>query len=259
MNHKTVNEYRVRMPVIASSLRLSPMVIASLLSMSVTGFAEPSFNNMKIEGQMNSSVEWFALLSVLSILPLLVVSLTTFTRNIVVLSLLRQALGLQQTPPNMVMIALAFFLSAFTMTPTLTQSFHDGVEPYMEKQLGASDAIQKAWYPIRDFMVRQTRESDLIMVHGLAKEKIPERAEDLKPVYLIPAFMLGELKMAFQIGFIIFLPFLLIDLVVASILMSLGMIMVPPVTISLPMKILLFIIIDGWNLVAQTLVNSVTQ
>lgn len=196
-------------------------------------------------------------LTALSFLVLFLVAATTFTRNIIVLSLTRQALGLQQMPPNIVLVALAFFLMLFVMSPVLERSYESGVKPYMENRITLQVVAPKAWEPFREFLIRQTRESDLALVYELAKEPLPKRAEDVAPTRLVPAFMLSELKIAFQIGFVIFLPFVIIDLVVASILMSLGMIMVPPITVSLPLKIMLFLLIDGWGLVAQALVRSV--
>lgn len=206
---------------------------------------------------LGSPVSVFVMLTALSCIPFLVIALTTFTRNIVVLSLVRQALGLQQTPPNIVLIVLAFFLTGLGMSTTLQSSYDAGVKPYMEQKLGAEAALNKAWEPLRDFMVRQTREPELRLVYELAHAPLPETPEALTPTRLIPAFMLSELKIAFQIGFVIFLPFLLIDLMVAAILMALGMIMVPPVTISLPLKIMLFLLIDGWGLIARALLHSV--
>lgn len=205
----------------------------------------------------NSPVGVFALLTLLSFLPFMVIALTTFTRNIVVLSFVRHALGLQTTPPNMVLIVLAGFLTLAVMSPTLKESYDSGAKPYLSGEEGAEASAQKAWVPLRDFMIRQTHEDDLRLIYGLSKEPLPKSAELLSPVRLVPAFMLSELKIAFQIGFMIFLPFLIIDLIVAAILMSLGMIMVPPITISLPLKIMLFLLIDGWGLIAQTLIRSV--
>lgn len=206
---------------------------------------------------MTSPISAIALLTALSLIPLFLVAATTFTRNIIVLSLVRQALGLQQTPPNIVLISLAFFLTLFVMGPVLNTSYENAVQPYLANKMKLQEAAPRAWEPFRDFMIRQTREADLALVYDLAKEPLPRTAADLSPTRLIPAFMLSELKIAFQIGFVIFLPFVIIDLVVASILMSLGMIMVPPVTISLPLKIMLFLLIDGWGLVAQALIRSV--
>lgn len=207
--------------------------------------------------QIDSPASMFVLMTVLSFVPFLVIALTTFTRNIVVFSLVRQALGLQQTPPNIVLIVLSLFLALFVMAPTLQTSYDKGIKPFLANKTSIDRAAEQAWAPVRDFMVRQTHESDLRLIYELSKAPLPLSKEELSPVKLIPAFMLSELKIAFQIGFVIFLPFLMIDLIVASILMSLGMIMVPPITISLPLKIMLFLLIDGWGLIAQTLVRSV--
>lgn len=208
--------------------------------------------------QVQSPVSVLTLLTALSFIPFMMIALTTFTRNIVVLSLVRQALGLQQTPPNIVLIVLSLFLTLFVMAPTLEKAYDAGARPFLANDVNLEQAAQLGWAPIRDFMVRQTHESDLRLIYQLSQQPLPATQEELSPVRLIPAFMLSELKIAFQIGFMIFLPFLIIDLIVASILMSLGMIMVPPITISLPLKIMLFLLIDGWGLIAQTLVRSVT-
>ena len=205
----------------------------------------------------DSPISIFAMLTALSFVPFMMIALTTFTRNIVVLSFVRHALGLQSTPPNIVLIVLASFLTLFVMAPTLERSYDAGAKPYLVGQLGPEEAAQNAWQPVRDFMIRQTHEDDLRLIYGLAKEPLPASVEQVSPVKLIPAFMLSELKIAFQIGFMIFLPFLIIDLIVAAILMSLGMIMVPPITISLPLKVMLFLLIDGWGLISQTLIRSV--
>jgi len=208
-------------------------------------------------GLMDSPVSILLIMTALSFVPFLVIALTTFTRNIVVLSLVRQALGLQQTPPNIVLIMLSLFLALFVMAPTLQASYDKGIKPFLAGSMTLEYAAELAWAPVRDFMVRQTHESDLRLIHELSQSPLPASQQELSPVKLIPAFMLSELNTAFQLGFVIFLPFLMIDLIVASILMSLGMIMVPPVTISLPLKIMLFLLIDGWGLIAQTLVRSV--
>lgn len=225
-------------------------------ALAIAGSLPADWQTLKI-GQMGSPLNLFVVLTLLSVLPFLVIATTTFTRNIVVLSLVRQALGLQQTPPNLVLIVLALFLTLFVMAPVMEKSYEQGIKPFMSNQLSVEDAGKQTWVPLRDFMVRQTHESDLKLVHELAKAPLPASVDELSPVKLIPAFMLSELTIAFKIGFVIFLPFLIIDLIVASILMSLGMIMVPPVTISLPIKIMLFLLIDGWGLIAQALVRSV--
>lgn len=198
----------------------------------------------------------FLLLSLLSILPILLIGLTSFTRIIIVLSLLRHALGLPQTPPNSVLITLAVFLTVFAMGPVIERVNTTAVQPYLQEKITVSGAIDAGVIPVREFMVRQTRESDLAAVLEMARAPRPKAIEDIKFTQLAPAFLLSELKTAFQIGFVIFLPFLLVDLVVAAILMALGMIMVPPSTISLPVKILLFILIDGWVLISRALVSS---
>jgi len=227
-----------------------------VLSPGWVGAAElPSLDGLNFGA--NSPIGVFALLTALSFVPFMMIALTTFTRNIVVLSFVRHALGLQSTPPNIVLIVLAGFLTLTVMAPTLKQAYDAGGKPYLSGDLDPQTSAHKAWEPVRDFMIRQTHEDDLRLVYGLSKEPLPASAEGVSPVKLVPAFMLSELKIAFQIGFMIFLPFLIIDLIVAAILMSLGMIMVPPITISLPLKIMLFLLIDGWGLIAQTLIRSV--
>jgi flagellar biosynthetic protein FliP len=198
----------------------------------------------------------FLLLTLLSFIPLMVIALTSFTRIIVVLSLMRSALGLQQTPPNSVLITLAMFLTLFTMNPVFQNAKQAALDPYLKHEIPAQVAVLKAFEPFKLFMVKQTREEDLLAVVRMSKLPPPKSVDDIGPLQLVPAFMLSELRTAFQIGFVIFLPFLLIDLVVAAILMALGMIMLPPTTISLPLKILLFLLINGWALLAQALLSS---
>ena len=198
----------------------------------------------------------FVILSLLSFIPVLLIGMTSFTRIIVVLALLRHALGIPQTPPNSVLITLALFLTLFSMGPVLGNVHQQSLAPYLAEQITATEAVTRAKDPIRDFMIRQTRESDLLAVVEMAREPAPRRVEDIKFTHLAAAFLLSELKTAFQIGFVIFLPFLLIDLVISAVLMALGMIMLPPTTISLPLKLLLFILIDGWVLVSRTLLGS---
>jgi flagellar biosynthesis protein FliP len=198
----------------------------------------------------------FVLLSLLSLVPVMMIAMTSFTRIVIVLSLLRHALGLPQTPPNSVIITLALCLTWFTMAPVAGKIDQDALTPYLSQQITASEAIERGKDPLRQFMISQTRESDLKVVLEMAKAPMPKTAKDVAFSHLVPAFLLSELKTAFQIGFVIFLPFLLIDLVVSAILMALGMIMLPPTTISLPLKILLFILIDGWVLTAKALLGS---
>ncbi len=195
-------------------------------------------------------------LTALSLAPALLVSVTSFVRIIVVLSMLRHAFGMQETPPNTVLISLALFLTLFTMTPVIEQMNASAFTPFMAGKISSERAFEKGTLPLRDFMVRQTREQDFTLMVELSKKPMPDSVEGISNTQLIPAFMLSELRSAFQIGFVVFLPFLLVDLVVSSILMSLGMMMVPPTTIALPIKILMFILIDGWNLVIRSLVGT---
>jgi flagellar biosynthetic protein FliP len=195
-------------------------------------------------------------LTSLSLIPALLIATTAFTRIVIVLSLLRQALGLMQTPPNVVIVTLAFFLTWFVMQPVFQKAKETALVPYLEQQIPLSDAMEKGIEPFREFMISQTSEEDFSAVLGMANISAPATAQEVKIEHLIPAFLLSELKTAFQIAFVIFIPFLLIDLVVASTLMALGMIMVPPISIALPIKIMLFVLIDGWTLVSQTVLSS---
>ena len=196
------------------------------------------------------------LLTLLSLAPAMLVTMTAFTRIVVVLAMLRHAIGMQETPPNQVLVSLALFLSLFAMMPVITQVNEQAFQPYSAGRMGSEQAVGIAARHLRDFMVRQTREADLALMVELSHAAPPARVEDISLVQLTPAFMLSELRSAFQIGFMIFLPFIMIDLVVSSVLMSLGMLMVPPVMIALPLKVLMFILIDGWNLVARSLLGS---
>ena len=195
-------------------------------------------------------------LTLLAVLPSLLVCLTAFLRIIIVLSMLRHAMGMPETPPNTVLIGLALFMTLFTMSPVLQAVNQDALQPFMDGRLGVEPAYQKASVPLREFMVRQTRQQDIALMVELSKAKRPQSMDDISNVQLIPAFMLSELRAAFQIGFVVFLPFLLIDLIVSSILMALGMMMMPPVTIALPLKVLMFILVDGWSLLLKALVGS---
>jgi flagellar biosynthetic protein FliP len=195
-------------------------------------------------------------LTVLAILPALLVCVTSFMRIIIVLSMLRHAIGMPETPPNTALIGLALFLTMFTMSPVLQKINVEAFEPFMAGRAGMEQSYGKGVGPLREFMVRQTREPDLALMVELSKAPVPQSMEDIGNIQLIPAFMLSELRAAFQIGFVIFLPFLLIDLIVSSILMALGMMMMPPTTIALPIKILMFILVDGWSLLLKALVGS---
>jgi flagellar biosynthetic protein FliP len=195
-------------------------------------------------------------MTILSLAPAILVSMTSFIRISIVLSMLRHAFGMQETPPNTVLISLSLFLTLFTMMPVINSINADAFQPYMEGKIQTALALERGVKPLREFMIRQTREQDLSLMVELAKQSAPKTADDIPTLELIPAFMLSELRSAFQIGFVIFLPFLLIDLLISTILMSLGMMMVPPVTVSLPVKVLMFVLIDGWNLVIKALVGT---
>jgi flagellar biosynthetic protein FliP len=196
------------------------------------------------------------LLTVLALLPAIVVAMTSFTRTIIVLSMLRHAFGMQDTPPNMVLTSLALFLTLFTMAPVLSEINTRSVQPLMANTVSLEQAVHEGVEPLRRFMIRQTREKDLALMFDVAHVPVPDTIDAVQTVHLVPAFLLSELKTAFQVGFVIFLPFLLLDLVVAGILMSMGMMMVPPTIISLPLKILMFVLIDGWSLVVRALLGS---
>lgn len=195
-------------------------------------------------------------LTVLSLLPAMLVCMTAFLRIIIVLSMLRHAFGMQETPPNAALLGLSLFLTLFVMSPVIQDVNQHALQPFMQGTLSIEEAYQRAAQPMRGFMVKQTRQEDLALMLELSGAPKPESLEQVSNVQLIPAFMLSELRMAFQIGFVIFLPFLLIDLIVSSVLMGLGMMMMPPVTVSLPIKILLFVLIDGWGLVLRSTLGS---
>ena len=195
-------------------------------------------------------------LTVLAILPALLVCVTSFLRIIIVLSMLRQGIGMMETPPNTVLIGLALFLTLFTMSPVLQEVNTHAFTPFMAGQQTMEQAYQNGSAPLREFMVRQTREQDLALMVELSHAPTPHSMDDISNVQLVPAFMLSELRAAFQIGFVILLPFLLIDLVVSSVLMALGMMMMPPTTVALPIKVLMFVLVDGWTLVLKGLVGS---
>ena len=209
---------------------------------------------MKVDS--SNALQILLLIGGLSIIPALLFTVTGFTRILIVLGFIRNALGLQNTPPNQVLIGISLFLTLFVMMPTITAIKKDAYEPLVHHNISTSTAITRGTEPLREFMFRQTSNQDLSLFVNLAKIKTPKTRAQVPTYVLIPAFILSELKTAFQIGFLIFLPFLLIDLIVSSTLMSMGMIMLPPSFISLPFKVLLFVLVDGWDLVTHSLVAS---
>jgi flagellar biosynthetic protein FliP len=204
------------------------------------------------------AVQLVGLITVLALAPSILVMVTSFTRIVVVLSLLRTAIGLQTAPPNSVMVSLALFLTFFIMQPTLQAAYDQGVAPLLAGQIEVQQAFDQGSVPIHDFMAANVREEDVQLFYDLSNEAPPETAETIPLQILVPAFMISELRRAFEIGFLLFLPFVIIDMVVASVLMSMGMMMLPPVVISLPFKLIFFVLVDGWHLVAGSLVRSFT-
>ena len=217
--------------------------------------------DMGAEGEGNGTVigrvvQLLGILTILSLAPSILIMMTCFTRLIVVLSFLRTAIGIQQTPPNTVMISLALFLTFFIMSPTFIAAYNAGVTPLVNEEINEVEAFERGIEPFKAFMLRHVREKDLQLFVGLSETPEVETAMDLPIQIVIPAFMISELRRAFEIGFMLFLPFLIIDLVTASILMSMGMMMLPPVTISLPFKIIFFVLVDGWYLITGSMLQS---
>lgn len=206
--------------------------------------------------QVATGIKILLILTILSLAPAVLIMMTAFARIVIVLSFLRQAMGTQQVPPNQMMIGLALFLTFFIMAPVFKQINENAFQPYSENKIGQEEALTRALKPLRSFMLRQTREKDLGLFISLAKEKKPQTIDDIPTYVVIPAFVISELRTAFQIGFMIYIPFLVVDMVIASVLMSMGMMMLPPVMISLPFKLMLFVLVDGWYLIVGSLVKS---
>ncbi len=207
--------------------------------------------------QLVSSMNVLLVLTLLFLAPSMVLVMTTFTRFVIVFGFLRQALGTQQVPPTQVLVMLALILTIFVMEPVGTKAYHAGIKPYVEEQIGYEEAFTKTAEPFKNFMIRNTREKDLALFFRIREMENPQSISEVPISVIIPAFLISELKTAFEIGFLLFLPFLVIDMVVASILMSMGMMMLPPVMISLPFKILVFVLVDGWNLLVGNLIASI--
>lgn len=232
---------------------LSPLVGAESFSV---GDVNLELSDEMSGERVSNVIKVFLLLTVLSLAPSILIVMTSFTRIILVLSMLRQALGMQQTPPNTVLISLALFLTLFSMMPVLKEANEMAYQPLANNEIGLEEALVKGVEPFKVFMLKHTREQDLSLMLELSDQKMPTKVENVQLSSLIPAFMISELITAFKIGFMIFLPFLLVDIVVSSLLMAMGMMMVPPMMMSLPIKILLFVLIDGWNLVVKSLMGS---
>jgi len=207
--------------------------------------------------QLVSSLNVLVVLTLLFLAPSMVLVMTTFTRFVIVFGFLRQALGTQQVPPTQLLVMLAMILTFFVMEPVGTKAYENGVKPYIAEEIGYEEAFDRTTLPFKNFMIRNTREKDLALFFRIRKMQNPQTVAEVPLSIVIPAFVISELKTAFEIGFLLFLPFLVIDMVVASILMSMGMMMLPPVMISLPFKILIFVLIDGWNLLIGNLIASI--
>jgi flagellar biosynthetic protein FliP len=197
-----------------------------------------------------------ALLTILSLLPAIVLSMTSFTRSVIVMSFVRTGIGSQQTPPTQVIVGIALFLTMFTMAPVTERIVEDAYKPYAAGKLTETEALEKATVPIRSFMLKQTREADLALFYNAARMEFPKTEDQVPMRVAIPAFVISELTTSFQMGVLVLLPFLLVDIAVASTLMSMGMMMVPPTSISLPLKLLLFVVVDGWHLLTESLLRS---
>ena len=242
--------------MIARLLRFLPVV---LIAAFVAPEALPQTISVDLgtgQGLTGGIVQLIAAITVLSLAPSILVMTTSFVRIVVVLSLLRTAIGLQNAPPNSVVIALSLFLTGFVMAPTFMASYEAGIQPYMAEAITLEEAIPRALGPVQQFMGAHANEADVALFAGMAKIENLQSAADAPFHVLAPAFMISELKRAFEIGFMVFLPFLVIDLVVASILMAMGMMMLPPITISLPFKLIFFVLVDGWRLLSGSLVES---
>ncbi|MEW5924387.1 MAG: flagellar type III secretion system pore protein FliP [Candidatus Zixiibacteriota bacterium] len=205
---------------------------------------------------LSATLQIVLLLTVLTLAPSIILMMTSFVRIVVVLGFLRQAIGTQQLPPNQLLIGLALILTFFIVSPMANQAYQDGLKPYLDEQISREEAFDKGMAPFRQFMLEQTREKDLALFIDMAGMEPPEKPEDVPLHVLIPGFVISELRIAFQIAFLIFVPFLIIDMIVSSVLMSMGMMMLPPIIVALPFKILLFVLVDGWYLLVKSLVGS---
>ncbi|MDD3442011.1 MAG: flagellar type III secretion system pore protein FliP [Sulfurimonas denitrificans] len=240
---------------------LSILMLSSISLFGADSVAIPTMNfelsAPKTPEQLVSSLNVLVLLTLLFLAPSMVLVMTTFTRFVIVFGFLRQALGTQQVPPTQLLVMLGMILTFFVMEPVGIKAYEDGIKPYIEEKIGYEEAFDKTALPFKNFMIRNTREKDLALFFRIRKMQNPTTIAEVPLSIIIPAFVISELKTAFEIGFLLFLPFLVIDMVVASILMSMGMMMLPPVMIALPFKILIFILIDGWNLLIGNLIASI--
>lgn len=232
-------------------MRAAAMIAA--LGMATVPAAASAASGTAVSGDV---IRTAVILIVLALLPTFIIAMTSFTRIIIVLSMVRHAFGMPETPPNSVLVSLALFLTIFSMGPTATQLHREAVQPYLSNQISVDAAMERGAAPLRKFMLAQTRDSDIATMYRISRTPLPASPDKVELMKLVPAFIINELRVSFTIGFVILLPFLLIDLVVSAILLALGMMMVPPTTISLPIKLLLFVLIDGWSLIIVGVIGS---
>ncbi|MDP6406296.1 MAG: flagellar type III secretion system pore protein FliP [Alphaproteobacteria bacterium] len=231
--------------------------LVTLVTLAEPATAQQVTVDLGSEGAFTGRIfQLIALITVITLAPSLLVVTTSFTRIVVVLSLMRSAIGVQQTPPNTVIVGLALFLTSYVMAPTFERAYEDGILPLINDEITEEQAFERTAAPVHKFMRETVREKDLNLFIEMSQVETPEKAEDIPLRALIPAFMISELKRAFEIGFLVFVPFIVIDMVVASVLMSMGMMMLPPIMISLPFKLVFFVLVDGWHLITSSLVRS---
>lgn len=254
-NHISITQRRLT----GACARMSLRTIAAAAVMLLPAGAYAQSLNLDLGpagGPTERALQLIALITILSLAPAILIMVTSFTRIIVVLSLLRSAIGLQTTPPNSVMIGLSLFLTAFVMAPTGQEAYDTGIAPLLAGKIEMQDAFEKSSIPVKRFMLKHVREKDLTFFVNISREPKPPTPDAVSLTTLVPAFMISELRRAFEIGFLIYMPFMVIDLIVASILMSVGMMMMPPTAISLPFKLIFFVLVDGWSLIAGSLIQS---
>ena len=242
--------------LLVTFIGITPGVCSGKTPQAPASYLSIGIDKAKNPGEVAVVLQIFALLTVLSLAPAILIMLTSFTRIAIVLSLLRQAMGTHQMPPNQIILGLALFLTFFIMTPVWQKVNEQALQPYLKKEITQEQALEKAFSPIRNFMYKQTREKDLALLVEIAKIDRPNNISDVPTSVLIPSFIISELKTAFQIGFLLYVPFLIIDMVVASVLLSMGMMMLPPIMISLPFKLMLFVLADGWYLIVGSLIKG---
>lgn len=236
--------------IIGLSILLLPALAVALPGINI------SIDDAESPDKLVTGLKILGLLTVLALAPAILVTMTSFTRIVIVFSFMRQAIGTQQIPPNQVMIGLALFLTLFVMAPVGARINDEALTPYQEGKLSDGDALERAMVPVRDFMLLHTRDKDLALFYEIADLPLPDTAEEVSLKALIPAFVISELKTAFEMGFMLFIPFIVLDVAIASMLMSMGMIMLPPALISLPLKLMLFVLVDGWNLIVGSVLKS---